>query len=64
MQNDGEAENAIIALNGKSVDGRTVKVNEARPREDRGFGNRSSSEKGGVGSNKSFGPLRVRQPQW
>ena len=38
MSNDAEAQAAISALNGKEVDGRTLKVNEARPREDRGGG--------------------------
>jgi cold-inducible RNA-binding protein len=32
------ADNAIRALDGKEVGGRTIKVNEARPREDRGGG--------------------------
>ena len=64
MPNDGEAENAMASLNGKSVDGRMVTVTEARPREERGFGNRSPGGKGGVGSTPKFGPLRVRQPQW
>ena len=36
MSSDQEAQAAISALNGKEVDGRTITVNEARPREDRG----------------------------
>ena len=36
MANDGEADKAIAELNGKSIDGRDLKVSEARPREDRG----------------------------
>jgi len=35
MSNDSEAQAAIEALNGKEHDGRTLTVNEARPREDR-----------------------------
>ena len=35
MSNDHEAEEAIAALNGADLDGRTLTVNEARPREDR-----------------------------
>ncbi|MEP4079345.1 RNA recognition motif domain-containing protein [Haloferula sp.] len=31
-------ESAIKALDGTDLDGRTIKVNEARPREDRGGG--------------------------
>ena len=35
MANNAEAEAAIQALNGKDLQGRTVTVNEARPREPR-----------------------------
>jgi RNA recognition motif-containing protein len=35
MPNDSEGQAAIQALDGRDLDGRTVKVNEARPREDR-----------------------------
>jgi RNA recognition motif-containing protein len=38
MTNDGEAEQAIAALNGRELDGRALNVNEARPRENRGGG--------------------------
>jgi len=41
MSNDSEAQTAIAALNEKEVEGRALKVNEARPREDRGGGGRS-----------------------
>ncbi len=40
MDNQAEAQAAITALNGKEVDGRTLTVNEAKPREDRGGGGR------------------------
>ena len=36
MPNQGEAEAAIAALNGRELSGRALTVNEARPREDRG----------------------------
>ena len=36
MNNDNEARAAIEALNGSEVDGRTITVNEARPKADRG----------------------------
>ena len=36
MSTAEEAQNAISALDGKEVDGRNIKVNEAKPREDRG----------------------------
>lgn len=35
MANRSEAQAAIDALNGKDLDGRPVRVNEARPREER-----------------------------
>jgi len=41
MPAKGEAESAIEGLNGKELKGRTLNVNEARPRsEDRGGGRR------------------------
>lgn len=36
MSSDSEAKAAITALDGKEIDGRNLKVNEAKPREDRG----------------------------
>lgn len=38
MENDEEADKAIAAVNGQDIDGRALKVSEARPREDRGGG--------------------------
>jgi RNA recognition motif-containing protein len=35
MSNDDEAKAAIEGLNGKDLDGRSLKVNEARPRAER-----------------------------
>ena len=35
MPNDTATENAIKELNGDTMEGRTIKVNEAKPREDR-----------------------------
>lgn len=35
MPNLQEAQNAILALNGIALDGRTLRVNEAKQREDR-----------------------------
>jgi RNA recognition motif-containing protein len=41
MSNDSEGDRAINALNGIDLEGRTLNVNEARPKADRGFaGNR------------------------
>ena len=35
MTSDDDARKAIADLNGKDVDGRSLRVNEARPREER-----------------------------
>jgi cold-inducible RNA-binding protein len=37
MANDSEGTAAINALNGRDLDGRTLNVNEARPKTERGF---------------------------
>lgn len=47
MSNGGEQ--AIQALNGKDVEGRTLTVNEARPREDRRGGGGGGGPRGGGG---------------
>jgi len=38
MANDGEGDKAIAAINGTDLDGRTLNVNEARPKSDRPSG--------------------------
>ncbi|MBP7747936.1 MAG: RNA-binding protein [Phycisphaerae bacterium] len=48
MSSDDEAQSAITALNGSEHDGRTLTVNEARPRESRGgFGGGGHGGRGG-----------------
>jgi RNA recognition motif-containing protein len=54
MGSDQEAQAAITGLNGKEAGGRSLTVNEARPREDRGGGGRGGyggggRERGGYG---------------
>src|SRR5260370_20329698 len=52
MDNDGEAQKAIDALNGADYQGRPLTVNEARPREERsggGGGPRGSGHASGRG---------------
>ena len=49
MKTDQEAQAAIAALNGKEVDGRSLTVNEARPREDRGGRGGHGGGRGGGG---------------
>lgn len=53
MSSDAEAQAAIKALNGTSLDGRNINVSIARPREERpsgGGGGRSDYRGGGGGS--------------
>jgi RNA recognition motif-containing protein len=56
MANDDAASAAIAQFNGQEYDGRSMVVNEARPREDRG-GNGGNGRRGGGGggSRGSYG---------
>src|SRR5947199_10854940 len=47
MSDGGDA--AIAAMNGAQLDGRTLTVNEAKPREDRGGGGGGGGRRGGSG---------------
>jgi len=47
MNSDEDGEKAIAALNGSQVGGRTINVNEARPKSDRGGGGFSGGGGGG-----------------
>jgi RNA recognition motif-containing protein len=51
MGSDQEAQAAIAALNGQQVEGRSLTVNEAKPREDRGGsrGGAGGGSRGGYG---------------
>ena len=49
MSGNGEAQKAIAGLDGKEVNGRALKVNEARPKEDQGFG---GGNRGGARRNR------------
>jgi len=63
MSTDDEAAAAIEQFNGKEVAGRTLKVNEARPRENRnggGFGGNRGGGFGRGGSNQG----RRSEPRW
>ena len=59
MASDEEAKEAIAKLNGQSLDGRTVAVNEARPQEPRSGGSFGGGRSGGGGGGRdSFRPDR------
>lgn len=51
MSSEAEAQKAIEDLHGKSLEGRPLTVNEARPREDRGGGGYG----GGGGGRRDYG---------
>jgi RNA recognition motif-containing protein len=59
MGSDEEAQNAISKLNGQSIEGRPLTVNEARPREPRapggGCGGRGGYGGGGGGGGGGYG---------
>ena len=67
MTNDDEAAKAIAALDGKEFGGRNLKVNEARPKTERG-GPRGNSGGGGRGrfstENYSESARQPREPRW
>jgi cold-inducible RNA-binding protein len=66
MTNNEAGEKAIAALNGSALGGRTLIVNEAKPKTDRprgGGGKRFGGGGGGRGRDDSRGQSR-REPRW
>jgi cold-inducible RNA-binding protein len=60
MTDAAEADRAIAGLNGTDLDGRTLNINEARPKSQgggRGFG-------GGFRGSHSGAPRQRREPRW
>jgi RNA recognition motif-containing protein len=58
MSDNGQAQAAIAGLNQKEVDGRSLTVNEARPREERGGGGGGGGRGyggGGGGGGRGYG---------
>jgi len=49
MASDSEAQAATAAMNGKTLDGRQIKVNEAKPRE------KGGGDRGGFGGGGGYG---------
>jgi len=73
MSSADEANAAIEQFNGKEVGGRALKVNEAKPRENRGGGGRGfggNGNRGGFGGNRGGGGRGGdsyggnREPRW
>lgn len=55
MQNEADTATAIEQLNGTDLDGRTLTVNEARPRAERGGGGGGRGGYGGGGGRGGYG---------
>lgn len=55
MGSDQEAQAAIAAMNGKEIEGRTLTVNEARPKESGGGGRGKGGFGGGGGGGRRGG---------
>lgn len=49
MSSKEDGQNAISQLDGKEIDGRSLKVNEAKPRENNNGGGRGGNSRGGYG---------------
>lgn len=65
MPNDEEAGRAMAALDGKEVDGRNLKVNEARPKTERSAPRSSGRGRGGFSNEDYRGAARQpREPRW
>ena len=68
MPNDEEAAKAITGLDGKEFGGRTLKVNEARPKAERGAARGTGGRGRGRGgfSNEDYreASRQPREPRW
>ena len=75
MENESEADQAISALNGYTLDGRALNVNEARPKPERSFGaggggrfggggGAGRGPGGGPGGRRPGGGGGRREPRW
>jgi cold-inducible RNA-binding protein len=69
MANAGEAEKAIAALNGTELGGRTLTINEAKPKTDRPRGGGGGRGFGGGGGGRGRDDYRgqarqPREPRW
>jgi cold-inducible RNA-binding protein len=68
MSTNQEAASAIDQFNGKEVSGRMLKVNEAKPREERGGGGGGrgfgGNRGGGYGGNRGRNSGGQSEPRW
>ena len=67
MTDSAEADRAINALNGSQLDGRSLNINEARPKPQGGGGGGGGYRAGGGGGGRGAGgggPRQRREPRW
>ena len=64
MSNPEEADRAIASLNGADFEGRTLNVNEARPKGQGGGGSRGFGGGGGRGNGGGGFSRQRREPRW
>jgi cold-inducible RNA-binding protein len=65
MPDRGQAEKAIEGLNGKEVSGRTLNINEARPKADNGgFRDGRGNSRGGSRDDYRGHARQPREPRW
>ena len=70
MTDSGEAEKAVAALNGTELGGRTLKINEAKPKTDRpgsggrGFGRSGAGGRSGGRDDYHGHARQPREPRW
>ncbi|HTR25654.1 MAG TPA: RNA-binding protein [Terriglobales bacterium] len=66
MTNAAEADKAIAALNGTDLGGRTLTINEAKPKSDRPRGGGQRFGAGGGRSRDDYRghPRQPREPRW
>lgn len=64
MANAAEADKAIAALNGSDLGGRTLTINEAKPKSERPRGGGGQRFGGGGGRGRDDYRGHPRQPRW
>ena len=66
MTNASEADKAIATLNGTDLGGRSLTINEAKPRAERPSGGRRFGGKGGGRGRDDYRgqPRQPREPRW
>ena len=64
MSDASEADKAVAALNGTELSGRALKVNEARPKMERGSGGQGGRSRGSGRDDYRGHARQPREPRW